>query len=108
VKQAATNAQARARTGLRKNFSVSKPSTGASLAAPPMAESQPPTLPIRSTAATGARDLDSSAVRAQATTTMNPTQAPPTDQRIDRSCTTRPRKWSCIGMKYFDWSSSRR
>ena len=42
-----------AMTGLRKNFSQSKPSYGASLIAPPMATDSPDANPIRDPRSTG-------------------------------------------------------
>ncbi len=48
------------------------------------------------------------AVRPHTTASTTATQAAATDQRSGRLCTTRPMTWNCIGMKYFDWSSSRK
>lgn len=110
MKSATTSAHSRATRGLRKNFSVSKPSMGASLKAPPNAESQPPTLPTRSTATRGWRPSPARC-REWSPQTIASTSAAreaATDQRTRRFVTTRPITCSCMGMKYFDWSSSRR
>ncbi len=110
VKSATSSDHSSATNGLRKNLSVSKPSIGASLKAPPKADSQPPMLPTSNTAARGARPSASrcSAVSPQAIARLKATRPAAADQRSLRLATTRPITWSCMGMKYFDWSSSRR
>ena len=49
-----------------------------------------------------------SAVSPQAMRITTSASTAATVQRVRRFVTTRPMTWSCMGMKYFDWSSSRR
>ncbi len=95
--------------GLRKNLKVSNPSMGASLKAPPTAETQLAVVPTpamtQSEPDHGVRWTLSTPQTRRPTTASS---APAAPHRTARLSTTRPRTWNCMGMVYFDWSSSRR
>ena len=92
--------------GLRKNLNVSKPSIGASFHAPPIAETQPAALPISSRIGSGSEAASRLAVQKASSRATAATPAA-TVQRRARSWTGLPNTANCIGIVYFDWSSSR-
>jgi hypothetical protein len=100
------NANVPAIAGLRKNFSVSNPSIGASFQAPPMAETQPARLPTPTRTASGS---DAAFIEAAQSARSDVTATTPAAiaRRRPRSFTTRPNTANCMGIAYFDWSSSR-
>lgn len=85
-----------------------KPSIGASFHAPPMAETHPAALPSAATAGAGSEAASpQEAVQAASSPAVAATAAP-AYQRRARPWTTRPKTANCMGIAYFDWSSSRR
>lgn len=81
---------------------------GASFQAPPQAETQPAAEPRSSSAGRGSARASPRARRTQATSPAARRTPAPAAQRRARSWTTSPRTWNCMGIEYFDWSSSRR